>query len=205
MKNKDRSKQPAFKGSWITPDFKYSTCMIETEFGNRYIKKKGFELKSILIYCDHKYRLWVAEPGYLWDGPSYPSDENSVVGKVLKVLVGDRKKKGLLASSAHHDQMGDPSHIIQLNAAKLKKLKLAILDDDLQGFLEKQKITVISMGIRDAARVYRDMLRQWPDKSETVGYLRSFRQFMGLLIFQPWYRLLFTGPKGTTWRKVITK
>ena len=195
------TKKESFKGEWITPFIESQECKIRSSNAMFPRTKQGWELTAPLIYCDKKYRLWVALPGYLWDGPSYPSSK-TVIGKFLKVLVGNRRKKGLLASSAHHDQMAQPSHVIQTNEKKLETLKKNIEKGTMDKYLSRQKYEEIDMSIREAAYLYTDMLTQWPVKEETIGNWKSFKQFIGLRLFQPWYRLFVSGPGKNNWVKV---
>jgi hypothetical protein len=196
-----KTKKEPFKGEWITPFIESQECKIRSVKPGFNRTKQGWELTAPLIYCDNKYRLWVALPGYLWDGPSYPSSKTAL-GKLLTVMVGNRRKKGLLAASAQHDQMAQLSHIIQTNENKLKTLKKNIENGTLDKYLSKQTYDEIEISIREAAYLYKDMLQQWPIKEETISNWKSFKQFLGLRLFQPWYRLFVTGPEKNDWVKV---
>ena len=195
----------SFSGEWVPPiEYRAHACRLARPgkfFGTK--KVNGWELiGSHLLYCDFKYRLWVCEPGYLWDGPSYPPANSSYLGKVLRFLVGDRKKKGLLASSAQHDQMVEKSRIIQLSKQRLWHLKQAVANNEIQEFIDSKKFKEIDMDVHEAAHLYKDMLDQWPRKNESITRLQSFKQFLGLLLFQPWYKVFVTGPSLNHWEKI---
>lgn len=193
-----------YKGEWITTWIEADPCTIEAGTGKFYRQKKGWELKKTLVYCDKKYRLWVAKPGYIWDGPSYPS-ATSWLGKILKKLVGDREKYGLLASSAHHDQMTNPSLVILSGPRKIKNLRTAFRENRLDAYIDNRKYAQIDLPISEAAELYKEMLAQWPNDNETIGPFKRFKQYIGLLIFHPWYKLFVIGPGHSQWKKVESK
>ena len=189
-----------FEGKWLIETFDASTCFVANA-ARMTNKKDGWELNTFLVYVDYAYRAWILEPGYVWDGPSYPSDK-TIVGKLLKKLIGDRQKKGLLAASAVHDVLKPDSYAFQLNELMLPILVKAIETDTLSEWLRIRERRIFDVSIPNAAILYRAMLNQWPLRGETIGRLQSFRQFIGLLIFQPWYRVFRAGPSSAGWIKV---
>jgi hypothetical protein len=189
-----------FQGTWITEDIYASPCTIKSEEGNRI--KSGWELETVLIYCDKNYRLWIETPGYLWDGPSYPSIRDGWVGKTLRWLIGDRKKKGLLAASAIHDMMVSPAQVIQIEPSELKEWENIANLEQLYNKIESKDKDFINIGIVEAARIYYRMLEQWPHDLQTITQLKRIKQLVGLVIFQPFYRLFITGPSKTIWKKI---
>ena len=190
-----------FSGAWVSYHFSAEHCPIESLDGSR--KKQGWKLRGYLIYCDHKYRLWIAEEGYLWDGPSYPSVDSGPMGRLLKWLVGDRKKRGLLASSAIHDKMVSPATIIQTNKDDMLDWQGIANIDQLKSRMNAHEPELINISIPEAARIYYHMLKQWPNDDETITILKQIKQYIGLLIFQPLYRLFITGPSKTIWKEII--
>jgi hypothetical protein len=188
------------KGEWISLDFDAKPCKIKRGWR----KKNGWELKSYLVYYDGSKFMWVAPPGYLWDGPSYPSDK-SPFGKILKKLVGDRKSKGLLASSAHHDQMRTNGSMLMYTCepanVDLWREELKNSNKKIKKFLSNQPIDKVTLNIRKAAILYWCMLVQWPNENESVGFVKAFRQYLGLILFQPLYRLIT--PTNEPWEKIM--
>ena len=185
------------KGEWITPSFVVEPCRIKRGWR----KKDGWELKSHLIYHAEDGIMWVADPGYVWDGSSYPS-KKSMLGKLLSSIIGDRQKKGLLAASAHHDQMqtNHDMFMYYCDEENRDEWKSAWTDGDLDKFLPHQKMCKINLNVREAAVLYWYMMMDWPIKDETVTFAMAVRQYLGLLIFQPIFTKL--GLIKGTWEKI---
>lgn len=186
------------KDVWLTNSIQADPCRIR-RIGRKRIKS-GWELQSFLVYRDAKGRFWVCEPGYLWDGPSYPS-EKTIIGKLLKPFIGYRKKEGLLASSAQHDQMEvkGASSVYEGDFEEWEEA-LTKSEKSFRKFLNKQKQVNVYLNIREAASIYFRMLIRWQNPDQTITIVKAFRQFLGLLVFQPWYSI-FT-PQNIPWEKV---
>jgi hypothetical protein len=192
----------AFKGEWLTDNCVATEVKIRRTTGRFRPVKNGWELVNHLVYCDPNYNVWVCSPGYLWDGPSYPSNR-TLVGKALKGLIGYRKKKGLLAASAHHDQMctdGRPSLVYKTTPEGIQTFKKALESNTIGSLLETMHTSEVYLNIPQAAELYKNMLRQWMVREETISGRQAIRQYVGLILFQPWYRLLT--PTNTPWEKV---
>jgi len=189
-------------GKWLTPELNAKPCMVRkrNRFGRYSQPKQGWELLDYLIYCDEDNIVWVASPGYVWDGSSYPSDE-SRFGRFLGRLVGKRSKEALLAASAHHDQMliKSPDMFMYKLDNNLNNWKLAIENNSLSDFLINQPMVHLNISYRRGARLYKHMILDWPDRDESVKFRKALKQYIGLIIFQPWYSL-FTG--DIVWEKV---
>jgi hypothetical protein len=188
---------------WLTTYIKYNQCQIRRAKGNRWTRrvKDGFELEDYIVYFDGKI-MWVAPPGYLWDGSSYPSAKTPL-GKMLREMVGNRKKYGLLAASAHHDQMRIKSKELFMyycDKTEVEEWKQAIADDRFGEFIEDKPMKNVYLTVREAASLYWEMIVRWPNSDETVSFIKAFRQYLGLTAFQPWYRLIV--PTNTAWEKV---
>lgn len=142
-------------------------------FGER--RRKGWELTADLAYLDYKGRFWLLEPGYVWDGPSYPD--------FLEWFVGKRNKEALLAASAFHDIMGPETSVF-------------LPTERGHGITPK----TVSISILEAAKLYRHMKRDWPDAEERAGVFSRIKQSIGLILFQRFFRLL-NGGGDSVWRK----
>lgn len=196
-----RNEKEEFSGAWVAYSFDPEPCRIRSENGKR--RKKGWELHGYLVYCDSEHRLWIVQEGYLWDGPSYPSAESSFMGKALKWLVGNRKKRGLLAASAIHDIMVSPTQVIPIDEDELNEWKNIANLEQLNQKIETKSFTIINIGIVEAARIYYRMLKQWPNDTQTIASFQQVKQLIGLILFQPLYRLFITGPTKTIWKKIL--
>jgi len=196
-----RGEESSFEGTWITDHIIADPCEIISLEGDRH--KNGWELQNYLVYCDKEYRLWIASPGYLWDGPSYPSVKHGFLGKMLRWLIGNRKKEGLLAASAIHDMMVSPAQVIHIDPHELEEWQNIANREQLLNKIDSKDADLINIGIVEAARIYYKMLEQWPYDLQTITQIKRIKQLVGLIIFQPFYRLLITGPSKTIWKKVL--
>ena len=151
---------------WITTTIQWQPCRVWKGTGSR--PRDGYELSSPLAYCDRYGRTWRLDPGYVWDGPSYPG--------LISWFVGKREKDALLAASAFHDLMGAPV-TLEYPSGEYKEVKISI---------------------RTGARLYQDMIADWPDSSERPNALKRLKQRTGLLLGQRFFRLL---SPGGLWQK----
>ncbi len=188
-------------GEWITPYIKAKPCRVRKKGLDRAVKD-GWELESYLIYHAEDDVMWVAEPGYVWDGSSYPSKYSGILGRILSRLVGDRKKEGLLAASAHHDQMytDRPMFMYHCKVRDLHSWKWNYAHGTMEEFLKSQPLTEIRLNIRSAAKLYKQMILDWPEEDQTIKHRKALKQYIGLILFQPWYRLI--GGSHIEWEKV---
>lgn len=187
---------------WLTTELYAEECLVrkKNRFGRYSRPKKGWQLLDYLIYRDENDIMWVAGPGYVWDGSSYPSAKTRF-GRFLNRMVGRRTKEGLLAASAHHDQM-----LIRSNDMFMYKLdnnieewESAIEDEMLPEFLTYQPMVHLNLSYSQAARIYKRMILDWPDGDETIKFRKALKQYIGLIIFQPFYSF-FTG--DGVWERV---
>ena len=183
------------RGKWLTNELHVKECLVRkrNRFGRYSRPKRGWELLDYLIYKDMNDIVWVAEPGYVWDGSSYPD--------ALNILVGRREKEGLLAASAHHDQMlirSDEMYMYALTN-NLDEWEEAIADKTISRFIKFQPLKQLRISIPHGAILYKHMALDWANADETVSTIKAIKQFVGLIIFQPWYSF-FTG--NTIWEKV---
>lgn len=188
------------KGKWITT-LKIKEVRIRKSRGWYRKIKDGFELQDYLIYWDGEF-MWVAPPGYLWDGSSYPSSK-SWIGRILRKLVGNRKKPGLLAASAQHDQMRIKSKELFMyycHKEDVQQWQDALTQDNFDEFLKRQPMKNAYLTIRHAAALYCEMIVQWPEIEQTTSWIKAFKQYIGLLIFQPLQRLIIQ--QNVPWEKV---
>ena len=192
---------------WLTPYIKYEPCKIRRVGAKRkwFIfsppTKDGFELKDNLAYWDGDI-MWVLHPGYLWDGSSYPSSK-TVLGKLLRQLVGNRMKFGLLASSAQHDQMYIRSRELKMfycSKEELPEWELAIKESRFEDFIKDKPKKPVYLTIRTAATKYRKMILAWPESNQSIAKRKARRQYVGLLLFQPIYKLI--NPTNVPWERV---
>ncbi|MCH8476282.1 MAG: DUF1353 domain-containing protein [Opitutales bacterium] len=154
-------------GCWITPTIKVESTKVWRGSNSRSRVKDGFKLKQPkLQYIDKHGRLWTLNRDYVWDGASYPG--------FLERFIGKKEKDAILAASAFHDIM---------------MLELSLID-------HKQRHITVNLSVLEAARLYKEMKRDWPYKDEKPNFLKRVVQKLGLIIFQPLYNF-FT--KGTAW------
>lgn len=151
--------------------------------------RPGLALEAPLAYLDEYNQLWVLQPGYTWDGASYP--EKGIVGGFLQWFVGDRNMEAIQAASAFHDKMGPRIRVYKVTEEHRKILKQVFSTAHqwqmIREVLEEAESKVLHLSIWKSARIYTAMIRAWA--GETLGSWRLRRQRIGLVIFQPWYRL----------------
>jgi len=188
-----------FEGEWLVDTIKCHHAKVFSA-GKPNAVRNGWELRNTIVFLDYRYRLWVCEPGYVWDGPSYPSTD-SILGKILKYTIGNRKKEGLLAASAMHDSMLPESFVYQTTLMAVNDVREAIEANMITEYLAEMTKVSIKMGIPEAAMIYADMINHWPDRKETIGRYRSSKQFFGLLLFHPLCRAIARGTHGGAWEK----
>lgn len=173
------------RGKWLTPELRAKSCLVRSRnrFGRYSRPKRGWELLDYLIYMDEDDIVWVAEPGYVWDGSSYPDALNRFVGR--------REKEGLLAASAQHDQMVINSREMYMYALtnNLDEWEEAIADKTISRFIKFQPLRHLRITIPHGARLYKHMTLDWANSDETISRSKAIKQFIGLLIFQPWYSI----------------
>jgi predicted MPP superfamily phosphohydrolase len=150
---------------WISSEIHYERVKIKkkTRFGYR--RKLGYRLTKPLRYKYKEGVFIILNIGYLWDGPSYM--------KWLEWLVGKKSSDGALAASAMHD-IHD-------------KLPVQYVVKNVDG---SRSIRYLKLSIKDGAKFYNKLLDEWPDEDKTVKDWQSNIQEIGLIIFQPFYRLI---------------
>jgi len=194
------SKKNKFTGEWLTPTIKCHH--VDVYAPNRPERiKRGWELRSHLAYVDDHNRMWVCCPGYVWDGPSYPSAK-TLLGKFLRWSIGNRTKEGLLAASAIHDVANLHSRVYIVTESMIRNIKSFNDDTILKAYIHSLEEQYIAISIKDAAELYVNMLANWPVIEETIGSIRRWKQYIGLRIFQPIYNALKLGPGEVGWHKV---
>ena len=109
--------------------------------------------------------------GYVWDGPSYMS--------WIEWLIGNRNEESALAASAMHDTA--------------YSIPTRVKGDD-------GKLRHTEYNIREGAKLYGEMLHDWPDRKEKLKKWQINIQRAGLVVLQP-ISALFSS--GNTWEKVI--
>jgi len=191
---------------WLTPTLHYERAKVRR--GEKV--REGFVLRRVSAFLDRDNLLWVDWPGTAWDGPSYPSPEDRRrfrrwFGKFLRWWVGYRQLEALLAASCKHDRMAENTLVYVVSEEQRKVLQsvFSVAHDEalIRQVLAEARKTYIHMSIGQAATAYVRMLAAWPVEEQTVGKIRRFRQWLGLRIFQPWYRL-FNGSNNKNWQKV---
>jgi len=86
--------------SWLTKEILFKEVRVWK--GRTFLKRPigvrdGYQLVEPLEYQWKEDETFILQPGYVWDGPSYPG--------FLERIVGRRNKECLLAASAMHDSM----------------------------------------------------------------------------------------------------
>ena len=159
--------------------------------GKVYAKRDGYRLKNRVIYLDRYGRIHLLHKGYAWDGPSYPT--------FLERLLGNREKQALLIASAFHDAFSDHYPLLfwgEQAAHYISAIKTpAHLSEDFENIIHRQWLTdaePVKITIAHGARLYRQIKADHPEPGETISKRRRLRQHLGLLIFQRSARL-FTG------------
>ena len=191
------ARRPVPRGEWLTGlHYKRVRVWRKGLFGRR--EKDGYELTRPLLYIDYKGRLWVFMPGYVWDGPSYPS--------FLSWLIGDPNLEALLAASALHDAMGPDTLIFHFKPNEIETIRSITSHnsaDLVRNMLHDLKGERINVSIVEGARIYSHAKRDWPNRDESIGYIKRRMQTVGLLMFQRKFRLI-SGGKHEQWKKVST-
>jgi hypothetical protein len=145
------------KSKWETTELKYNTCKVYKDTIFGKRIKNGYILTEPLIYKHKEGVYFYLEEGFVWDGPSYPN--------FLSILVGERNTEALLAASAMHDSMKSiPTVNTIRNKTKFRKIN-----------------------IKRGAKIYRRMIRLWPDKKNKINKFQRKLQYLGLILFQRWY------------------
>jgi hypothetical protein len=150
---------------WLSSNIFYERVKIKKKTWFGYRRKLGYRLTKPLRYKYKEGVFFVLETGYLWDGPSYLS--------WIEWLVGKRNHDGSLAASAMHDVHN--------------RIPTRYVTKDAQG---QKEIAYTKYNILDGAELYRKMLNEWPDRKETVSETQSKMQKIGLVLFQPFYSLV---------------
>lgn len=152
---------------WLTQDIEYKKVKIfkKTKWGRR--EKWGYELLRPISF-EYKGEILTLEAGYVWDGPSFP--------KFLSFLIGNIATPSLLAASALHDAVREPS----------------AEDNELKGG------NTFFYTIPKAATMYREAIRAWPERE--VEDWQAQTQYIGLLIFHP-VQTFFAG--NHKWKKIV--
>ena len=113
--------------------------------------------------------LFFLDVGYVWDGPSYPN--------FLEWLVGERSAEALLAASAMHDTMD----------------RLPVM------YASMGEIHFTNFNIKDGAKLYKEMITQWPENKDKPSNDQTKLQYIGLIIFQGIYALTTS---CSNWKKL---
>ncbi|MEM0966615.1 MAG: hypothetical protein AAGJ81_10750 [Verrucomicrobiota bacterium] len=166
--------------------------------------KNGHVLDAPSAFIDRHNRLWVDWPGAASDGASYPSPQaegwwTRQIGKLLKKVVGDRLLEGVIAAAFKHDRMGRKTLVYWIEEEH-RELLVTVFDprhgqNVMREVISEAKKVYLNLSIVEAARIYAHMLAAWP-VDETVSKIQTLRQKLGLIIFQPWYRLILGTGEG---------
>jgi hypothetical protein len=145
---------------WLSSEIFYKRVPIYKKTLFGKRKKLGFELSKPLRWKVRDGLFYVLPTGYIWDGPSYM--------KWMEWVVGRRNSNAALAASAFHDVHSKiPAR-----------------------YSDKNEMHHIFFNIRDGAELYQRMLDAWPDDRERLKPWQAKIQRVGLVIFQPIYKLL---------------
>jgi hypothetical protein len=153
---------------WISSRLFYRPCKVYKDTFFGKSIKDGYILDSQLIFSYEDDIIFTLPVGYVWDGPSYPN--------WLENIVGERNAEAMLAASAMHDSMDEMPYSHNLcDRLHIKHFK-----------------------IKKGAKLYRDMIKLWPNSREKPTKLQRKIQYVGLTMLQRVYTL-FSSKSG--WKK----
>jgi hypothetical protein len=145
---------------WISTEIHYTPCKVYKKTWYGKSVKNGYQLTQSLYYRYKDNAIFALPIGYVFDGPSYP--------KFLEKLVGERDAEACIAASAMHDTMNNmPIMYSSLNEIKYTKFK-----------------------IKKGAKLYRKMIKQWPNKEDKPNSFKRRIQYIGLILFQRLYSVM---------------